>query len=203
MRYLPISSLRYLSHSPRFFESGKHWSYEHIESPSTDTRTWEVWFGNVISLKYLFQVPKVGLGFCTSKIILNECLNWLGAFTSSLLAWNSSLSTQGLDLASGPPPASGEQPDFRSPWSDGSVSSPSFFNLTPLYPSIRAASSFGLLASNTTGSKASLVILGIFRVRCSQVLTFCFDSHGQYKSRFPVHSDIWLFSETLFPPFSS
>lgn len=208
MRYLPISSLRYLSRSPRFFESGKHRSYDHIKSPSMDTRMWEVWFGNVISFKYLFQVSKVGLGFCTSKIILLDgCLNWLGC----LYRLSPCMEQLSLHPRAGPGTwpsflvisASGQQPDFRSPWSDGSVFSPSFFNLTPPYPSIRAVSSRGLLASNTTGSKASLVILGIFHVHCSQVLTFCLNSHGQFKSRFTIHSDIWLFSEALFPPLSS
>lgn len=49
MKYLP--SLWYLSCSPWFFESGKHWSYNHRESPSKDTGLWKVLFGNVISLK--------------------------------------------------------------------------------------------------------------------------------------------------------
>lgn len=91
----------------------------------------------------------------------------------------------------------------RSPWSEGSVFSPSFLNLTPPSASHGTAFSFGLLAPKTAGSKASLVILGIFHVHCFQVLIFCLNSHGQFKSRFNTRSDIRLFLEILLPPLSS
>lgn len=211
MRYLPISSLTYLSCSPWFFESGKHWFYDHIKSLSKDIGLWDVWFGNVISLKSSGD-PKVRLGFYfwTWKIILLDgCLTWLSAFTSCLFAWNSSFPTQRLGLAQAFLPcyfrlwgtARPQKPG--SPWSDGSVFSPSFLNLTPPTASNRTAFSFGLLALKTAGSKASLVILGIFHVHCFQVITFCLNSHGQFKSRFNTHSDIWLSLEILLPPLSS
>lgn len=208
MRHLPISSLTYLSCSLWCFESGKHWSYEHIRSLSKDTGVWEVWFGNVISFKSSGD-PKVrrDFYFWTWKIILLDgCLTWLGAFTSCLFAWNSSSPTQGLGLPQALLPgcfclwgtARPQKP--RSPWSDGSVFSPSFLNLTPPSASNRTAFSFGLLAPKTAGSKASLVILGIFHVHCFQVITFCLSSHGQFKSRFNTRSDIGLFLEILLPP---
>lgn len=112
MRYLPISSFMCLSCSPRFFESGKHWSYDHIKSPSKDTGMWKVWFGKVISLKSSGD-PKVRLGsyIWTWKIILLDgCLTWLSSFTSSLLAWTSHLLTKGWAWHQALP--SGNQPDL-------------------------------------------------------------------------------------------
>lgn len=74
-----------------------------------------------------------------------------------------------LGLAPGPPPWL-SLPDLRSlEVLDQMVlfALPPFFNLTRPYPSNRTASSFGLLAPKTVGSKGSLVVVGIFHVQFS------------------------------------
>ena len=101
-RYLPFFSLQYLSRSPWFFESGKRWSYDHIESSSSDTWMWKVGFGNVISLKSSGGCQVLSFYIYTQKVILNGRLNSLGASSGSLLAWKSSLLSQGLGLAGRP-----------------------------------------------------------------------------------------------------
>lgn len=168
MRYLPISSLRYLSCSPWFFQSGRHWSHDHIESLSKDTGMWKVWYGNVTSLKFS-GASEVSLGFyiCIWKIILLDgCLNWLGALNSSVLAWKSSLPNQGLCLALGLLPSYGRRKGQVSEAWKSLIRcfcfSPSFFNFTPPYPSNRTIPSLVFLLQRQLAQRPVLLFLAFF-----------------------------------------